>query len=336
MGAFTPDMLYRAHVDERGQHNRCLDRVLAEQLEARRPSLHGALNQLRSALLVSLEELEPAPEVDRWQKLADAEDHFRQWFTGVLDLVNGLAVSGGLGENAIGFDDGFSALAEEWLAALNARAGVDGRPMVIPGLGQLLSSDAPLARGVVRLPFLDWDLWHLPLLARATGLLLHLEDKWGRVARLKPQLLAQNSQDTTSDWLVQLAAEMTATALVGPAYAIASVTMDFNYSGLKYPTVNDGEWRPAAAERAVAMLATLERMDKHDAKAPYVWIRKKLESFIQDAFASADQRNLLARTREEHAARQQQVMDQLVMPSVRAALPETAACGSQPSRGAAI
>jgi hypothetical protein len=327
MDVFTPDMLYRAHVDERRQQYRCLERVLAEQLEARRPSLHGALNQLRSALLASLEQLDQTTEGERWRLLAEREDHFRRWFSSVLDLVNGLAVSGGLGENANGFDDGFSALAEEWLAALNARAGVDGRPLVIPGLGRLLSSDAPLARGVVHLPFLDWDLWHLPLLARATGLLLHLEDKWGRVAQLKPQLLAQNGQEARSDWLVQLAAEMTATALVGPAYAIASVTLDFNYSrrGLSDPAVYNGEWRPAAAERAVSMLATLERMDQHDAKAPYARIRKKLESFIQDAFASAGQRDLLARTREEHAARQQQVMDQLVMPSVRAALPETAA-----------
>jgi hypothetical protein len=338
MNAIEPSSLWQAQVDELQQQYRRLDQLLTMQIEGRHPELYGALGQLRSGLLVALEKVKQSPEQERWQEIARSEAQFRASFDSLLTLVTGMAISGGLGEkDKEGLDNGYLKLAQVWLTSLNVRAGVDGRPLVIYNLGPLLQPHLPLGREIVRLPFLDWDLWHLPLLARATGLLICLEDKWGYAADLlqdqmkNRQRLFQgssaldklgNDRACHSAYLAQLAADMLATALAGPAYAMASAVLEFDYQNPL--AFNEEELRPGSAERAAAIMSTLCEMNRRAKGQPYSKMIKELEALIQAAFATIGRPQLLEQTKKRLASWHQTVMDRLVLPSVAAMLPETA------------
>ncbi|HVN54169.1 MAG TPA: hypothetical protein VMT46_07545 [Anaerolineaceae bacterium] len=93
-----------------------------------------------------------------------------------LEMLAGWGIRHWAGPGAAGLEEGFSTQAEAWLRQIGQAADLKNTWFALPGRGPLVEP----GRAFLRLSFLDWDLWHLPLLARAVGFLAALDSPFYR------------------------------------------------------------------------------------------------------------------------------------------------------------
>ena len=218
-----------------------------------------------------------------------------------LELLGGAAV------DRSKFDDGAVEQTQAWLDSLREDASLTRKLVVITGYGQVLEPGI----GVVRAPFLELDLWSMPLSGRALGLLAAEElqankEQEGENFRAATTQLAPLVQKMRSGALPQIAvpegwprrylhhlyADMFSTAVLGPVYPLATFILDLDYNASERLAWENTQpagyeeapgWLPAPIQRAAAMVATLNMMDKGDSRpwhknGPYYTIRQDLQA----------------------------------------------------------
>ena len=324
--------------------------------------LKGKFTSPLSNLLNELDTMETAskdglPADELWNRLAKIMDQVQIEIDSQMEILGGLGIKHGVrvdGEPQA-FDGAFSSLAESWLNEFRKPLNL-GRTFVLVGRGPLLDP----GKGIVRVPFLDWDYWHLPLLGRALGLVACEDGSYQKkilpvfehilkqvedlldgnspaappdLERLLPeaQTLWQNYQQivtvegradykkSKSEYLVEVSerqrqflshlfAEIYATAVLGPAYAIPVFVFELDYG---YPIRNEltdpdqiearetaPRFLPAAVHRASAILATLDAMDQEEDlpysnNGSYQAVIQRLRKLWQEALASTQQTDTL-------------------------------------------
>lgn len=338
---------------------RDLDRVevlLEDTLVKQEADLGGRFGLLLGPLKNELGDLRRRMEAGAeatglWADLTALAESCRTVMAAQLEFLGGVAISRGLAKGSNGFDERLAARTREWLNELRGRVGLDRSLSLIAGRGPILEPET----GIVRVPFPDWDLWHLPLLARAVGLLAaepgskyrtRLDAFTGTLGlRLSSLLQGDPAQappdlalmlpgvgsiwegfryaatDTERDIFRQnnrnrltlvgqqqcanvhhLFADMFATTILGPVYALAVFVLELDYRNPEQHDLEDPDqiegretvprFLPAPAHRAAAILATLQAMDNADQhpayeQGPYGEVIQRLEALWLDAIQSA-------------------------------------------------
>ena len=117
----------------------------------------------------------------------------------------------------------------------------------------------------------------------------------------------KSAAQTQRKYLNNLFADMFATAILGPCYALAVFALGFDYSApqlleLEDPDLIEGRttaprFLPGPVHRAAAILATLKAMDKEaepeSLQGPYTRVTQRLEDMWRVALESAGQQDLL-------------------------------------------
>lgn len=337
------EILWQDRVAElRDEFNRIkylLDGVLVRQM----PGLAGCFRQTLSELQSCIEDLEGdrvgGDVGERWKRQAGASRKCQIVAALQLELLAGVELRSHGANEDHGFDGSFVARSEIWLHGLHQRLNVKAEPVVIPGRRPLLQLESELGRDVVRVPFPDWDLWHLPLLGQAAGLLAVDEDSRGIFSQVIGQLLSEaetmphrapaspSQGHLASAPLRLLCADMFATAALGPVYALALVVLELDYGGpaqggLGYQDEANAAdpWPvlPNPSERAAAVLHTLERMDQALPRHPFQAILAKLTDLCEALFASSGNAELLATTRQRCRACHARIFDDAIRKLVSA------------------
>lgn len=171
-GKITPDLLWQGRVDQLRQDLKRVEALLDDDLLKGEPGFEGRFRFRLSNLTVEAEDLTNrakgvVPDAALWLDLASLTKKGRIVVEAQLELLGGVAISLGVSDEAGGFDAGFANQASDWLNEISA--GLDLHPplSVIAGRGPLLEPET----AIVRMAFLDSDLWQLAQLGRALGLL---------------------------------------------------------------------------------------------------------------------------------------------------------------------
>jgi hypothetical protein len=341
---------------------RDVDRIsflLEDDFMATVEGLGGKFKQKLSPLLQEFENLEEKADsgVDKailWSDLDSLAHKCQAVIETQLEFLGGVAIHKGITASGNGFDAGFATRAQKWLNSIRDSIGLNLPLSVIVGQGPLLEIDM----GLVRVSFLDWDLWHLPLLGRSLGFLAAKEQRKDMIDSLiapvqklfqtvpaepppdlelflpdvmqiwrgyryattdsEKEKFRQNHQNRLKEiatwqetYLKHLFADMFATAILGPVYALAVFVLELDYRnpeqyGLENPDlIEDREtaprFLPTSVQRAAAILATLKAMDQDKKRpsyerSPYQSIIQELESLWQSALQSTNQIDTLTST----------------------------------------
>jgi hypothetical protein len=155
-----PAALWDIRAEESAQDFARLERLLAAEKVRSRPGVEGRYKFLAGPLVADLATLgKQGYGPVAWGPLAALQRRSTDLLQDHLEFLGGASVADAEPvRNFIG-------TAKGWLDRLCSGAGVDPVNLVI-GRGSRYDSATNLAH----LPFLDWDLWHLPLLARMAGL----------------------------------------------------------------------------------------------------------------------------------------------------------------------
>ncbi len=103
-----------------------------------------------------------------WQDLSSLQEKETTLAMLLLDLLGGLAIKHKIGLGRYGQVSACTPDFERWINDLGTQVGLAGPLQVVAGENRMIE---PQQR-VVHLPFLDVDLWHLPLFGRAIALQL--------------------------------------------------------------------------------------------------------------------------------------------------------------------
>jgi hypothetical protein len=309
---YTPTHLWRERLGELERDLYRLDALLDDDLIKQESGLDGKFRRSLGPLKAGAMNLgkEKGTDAELWGNLSALIRKCDEARKSQLEFLGCVAIS------RYGFDNGFAARAGEWLVGMRDRLGLDQRLSVIAGLGQLWEPDP----GVVRLTFPDWDLWHLPLLGRALGLMALSDAKYREalddsirrfndriVGALRPRLNhAGKIDERARGFISHLFADMFAAAVLGPVYALAVFTLELDYSRpnqleLPDPDLIEGRetaprFLPSPGARAAAILATLRAMNREDdppSQRHYTQILKRVEEMWRSAIRSAKQPDFL-------------------------------------------
>ncbi len=245
-----------------------------------------------------------------WTEIADLRRDCRAVGQTELAFFGGVALAHGLAGSGYGADPTFTVRVETWLNDVRARLGLDRKLILVADSGPLLDS----VTGIVRIPFLDWDLWHATLVARAVGLLATYEpgpfhEAFDGAIRSIPALIAAGPElrEQKQQYYKHLFADVVATLVIGPAYALPTFVLEFDYSrpneyALENPDQIEGRdtaprFLPGPVDRAAAILITLEAMnagvESRHRDPPFAEISARLKDMWHDAVASARQEDTL-------------------------------------------
>lgn len=278
---FTPAFFWRERL---AQVERDLDRIQAlldDNLIKQEAGQGGKFGQRLGPLKIKARQLRqredagatPAPVL--WQDLYTLMSESRALCIAQLELLGGIGIVRRASNIQPGLDGGFAERAKQWLIFHRDRLGLDKQISVIVGQGPRWDAEV----GIVRLGFPDWDLWHLPLLARALGLMAAEPGSpyYSPLNKLGERSFQQSRAALPPDptqfrvFLQQVFADMLATVLIGPAYAMAVLALEIDYCNpdqLELPGPDMMEVReaaprylPAPVQRAAAILATLKAMN---------------------------------------------------------------------------
>src|SRR5262245_20345028 len=211
---YTSTHLWRERLGELEQDLYRLNALLDDDLIKHESGLVGKFRRSFGPLKARAVNLgkEKGTDAELWGKLSALTRNCDEARKTQLEFLGCVAIS------RYGFDNGFGTRAREWLIGMRDRLGLDQRLSVIAARGPLWEPDL----GVVRLTCPDWDLWHLPLLGRALGLMAlsdtryrdALEDSIRRfndriVGSLRPRLNdAGNIDERARGFIIHLFADM--------------------------------------------------------------------------------------------------------------------------------
>jgi hypothetical protein len=332
----TPETMWRDRLDDlRTEHGHCRS-VIDGMVRGPLPALAESLAMPLGRLDGSLTDLQRSgagaqPEASMWRMLAGvrrtAEDAFRM----TLQTIGGLSLAG-VGDGAGQPVDPFVATAQAWLDKLRTRVSVNRPLVVVPGLGPLVD----VRLGLVQAPFLDSDIWNLPLLARAVGMLAAEEDDGAGgslgavVGALTPEVSDMLAGSATRH-VHALFADMVTTVAVGPAYPVALFALELDYAVPDtYPADAAGSAPlPSPVERAAAVLATLREMNQTAPTAqfepePYRAIVERLEDLWAQALPT-DGRERLTEARQHFDPWYGLLLETAVLPRFGAVAQDTGA-----------
>lgn len=374
-GLFAPDLLWRERLDEVEQDLSRLEALLDDDLIKQEVGLGGKFGQWLSPLKNEVKKLRQREQdgvepPQLWADLASLTQACRALRTAQLEFLGGVAI------NHSNFDEGFATQAKQWLIEFRNRLGL-GQPLsVIAGRGPLWEPDT----GLVRLPFPDWDLWHLPSLGRALGLLAAapgskfgdalktfadplveqvknllrnpaqppasltlllpavastwhgyqdaVSDTAKNAFRQKQQDFLDELADQQRHFIHYLFADMFATALIGPVYALAVFTLELDYHNphqldLLDPDQIEGRenaprFLPAPVHRAAVILAALTAMNGEDkrppSQRPYTQIIKRVEELWRAAIRVTEWPDSLDVVSQNYSAWHQAIYRDVIEP----------------------
>lgn len=236
------------------------------------------LDERVDALNDLLEQVGSLDVKQKWQAFADQVSACQQGILVELELLGGMAIAPTAeGTPAAGLAPEFLNLAQGWLNQIITECALGGPVRLVIGRSAAIEPDPGLT-SLVRVPFLDWDLWHLPLLGRQLGLLAAVRDPGGRLAPLFGSLEGEVSGlfesgdpaialEMATHYLRFLFADCWATALIGPVYALAVFALELDFSApLAFGAyqaddpqerLSGGRFLPSTAQRAATILETL-------------------------------------------------------------------------------
>lgn len=261
-GPFTPDNWWRTRVtaveEDVARMEYLAGRALRNGYRDAGARFRDGVDDLKRAL--SGARAQPGhPMAQRWFELDRLETKSKELAGLELELLGGMILAAGPEGDGQGLDGGFAAEAAWWLNDLRTRLRLDRPLSVIIGRGPTLD----VARGIVRVPFLDWDLWHLPLLSQAIGLLAATD---ADLPEVPVPLGWRGSPSDRKNLAASLYADMLATAVAGPAYPLAVLALQLDFAEPDLRPVADhhaeDQAMPSSAERLAMLLATLDAMGR--------------------------------------------------------------------------
>ncbi len=195
---------------------------------------------------------------ETWLELGDttfAQD--RPIFAEYVDFLRGVAL------RDMGLDAGICQVADELVRRFRLVPNTNWESFTI--LARDEAVDKTLA-SIIRLPFPEWTVWALPLVAHEFGhMVSHSADIHQFIAaRVAPDWPARALQDCLADAF--------ATYAMGPSYALALILLRLN----PLHAFQDGEDQAAHAKRAFVVLTMLGWMSQKSNLAPYDAIIQKL------------------------------------------------------------
>ena len=344
----APEGMWRARVEELARDLGRLEALLDSNLVTQHLGLGGKFGQWLGPLEARLRRLERSaaggvtPQL--WADLAALSREHRAVSEAQLGFLGGVTIG------RSGLDGGMCRRAQEWLGGYCTRLGLDARPGVISGRGPLVES----ATGIVRLPFADWELWTLPLLGRAVGLLAAapgspyhaaLNDFAGAIgdgeweARLPGVAPARRREYVDS-----LFADMFATAVVGPVYGLALFALELDYANPEALDLRDSDqiegrdsaerYLPPSADRAAAVLAVLRAMNGpgSGSQQPYSSAIRMLEGMWRAALGASGRRDPLDAVTQSHGGWHEALYGDAIEPLAFVELPNTRAAWQRSSQ----
>ncbi len=306
------DLLGRAAGLLEGRRNRLID-ILPESrlhdyfkgtLVAKASSSVDGLNEFQKSLVelmqqsaAELAQAETASDAEQQQHLNRARElsqkawkqyrekrleEYRPIFTDYVDFLRGLAV------RDVGFDEGVCQLADELMS---------DNVFLVPIYWEsftVLSRDESVGKThakIIRLPFPEWTIWALPLVAHEVGLLISersLSDWMASDERIDGVPVKDFVESHTGNtWpigaLHDCLADAFATFAMGPAYAFATILLRFDPVDA-YVNIAD---QASHAKRAAVVLEMLRHMDATAEFSQYAGIVSLLEEAWQEALDQA-------------------------------------------------
>ena len=156
--------LWEARAEEIAQDLARVGQLLSADEVRSRPGVSKRFEFLLSPLKVELDEIrnqarEKGYAADTWRRLAAFRQASLSILEDQLDFLGGAVIADRQ------LEPEFTRIARSWLESLCKRIDVQPITLVV-GRGTRYDPDT----NVACLSFLDWDIWHLPLVARAVGL----------------------------------------------------------------------------------------------------------------------------------------------------------------------
>lgn len=197
---------------------------------------------------------------EAWQELGDATSaQDRPIFAEYVDFLRGVAL------RDMGLDAGICQVADELVRRFRLVPNTNWESFTI--LARDEAVDKTLA-SILRLPFPEWTVWALPLVAH----------EFGHLVSHSPDVQQYITAHVTPDWpapaLHDCLADAFAAYAMGPSYALSLILLRLN----PLHAFQDGEDQAAHAKRAFVVLTMLGWMDKKSNLTPYAAIIQKLTS----------------------------------------------------------
>ncbi len=210
-------------------------------------------------LVKRIEQIRDIPSItEAWKEYRKAADQSRPLFRECMEVLGGLAFRAHSVDNSI-------FLIADLLIHQFADTTRAGATLTVPAAQEAMA--LTLGR-IIRLPFPEWTVWTLPLIAREYGQVVLTQN------RTLKDALAASMPEVREPRVLALVTDAFATYLMGPAYACALIMLRLD------PTVAHDEidQQPNADSRARMTLRMLKRMnDEVSFAKPYTELISHLE-----------------------------------------------------------
>jgi len=142
---------------------------------------------------------------------------------------------------------------------------------------------------IIRMRFLDFSIWGLPVIAHEFGHYLEENERKQRFPELFWNLLEGKDLKNNLPFLKEQFADLFATYALGPAYAGMCIFLEFD------PYKANQTWtkHPTYAERVYFILAALRKMDSEDKTLPNKVIIDRLEQTWSENLKLLDQNPII-------------------------------------------
>ena len=196
-------------------------------------------------------------------------------FAEYVDFLRGVAL------RDMGLDAGICQVADELIRRFRLVPNTNWESFTILARDQAV--DKTLA-SIIRLPFPEWTVWALPLVAHEFGHLV------SHSADIHPFITARVAPEWPAVALHGCLADAFATYAMGPSYALALILMRLN----PLHAFQDGDDHAAHAKRAFVVLTMLDWMSRKSNLAPYDAIIQKLSAEWEAALRQGSPDNALS------------------------------------------
>ncbi|MFL6448707.1 MAG: hypothetical protein ACJ746_13610 [Bryobacteraceae bacterium] len=351
MSLLSPVGLWELRVEDLQRDLIRVEAILSHHVIEQEFALGGLFRQALGPAEVKLKELQAEDRTaaglpELWLRLSALTRECRTVLESELELLGGLCISsGGITQDRAAQPVAwFCNVARQFLRRQCQVLGFDKRLTVISGRGPLFEENTCL----VRVPFPDCELWYLPLVGRALGLAAAAPGSRFHAALqgtarhlpsgILPVLPSINDLPARNVFLDHVFADMLATAVIGPGYAVAVFALELDYTNPEdlqpldpepiEEVASEPRYLPAAVHRAAAILTVLDAMNRGSkrSRAPYSAVVSRLVEIWNSSVRSAgSDENLLKSERQEHGSLYRSFYDEAIRTYGNYAIKETEA-----------
>jgi hypothetical protein len=226
-------------------------------------SIAGSYKREVNLLLKNeLNELSKVHDNNSWRDFTNCSEKSSEFFYNWVELLGGFLI------RDWGLDYAISDIADNMISLYAANTTKPWMGITLPSHDRILC--ATLLR-IIRLPFQQWTLWTLPVVAHEYAHVLASESdtlhsyepirielndfKEKNIKRLEGHYgVGDATNAKAKEWIEELFSDIFATYVMGPAYAYTAVMLILN-------PIQEMNQTPTGIERSIVILKTLENMN---------------------------------------------------------------------------